>query len=100
MDVRLPNGAIIKNVPEGISKSEVQKRAIQAGIATAEDFGVTPSEAPEPTVPQVASAINADIVGLPGAGGEEAAYRVMEENADIIKAQSIANESSTADEFI
>lgn len=100
MDVRLPNGAVIKNVPEGISKSEVQKRAIQAGLATAEDFGVAPSEAPEPTVPQVASAIDADIVGLPGAGGEEAAYKVMEENADVIQAQSIANESSMADEFI
>lgn len=100
MDVRLPNGTVIKNVPEGISKAEVQKRAIQSGLATAEDFGIAPSEAPEPTVPQVASAINADIVGLPGAGGEEAAYKVMEENADIIKAQAIANESTLADEFI
>lgn len=100
MDVRLPNGTVIQGVPEGISKSEVQKRAIQSGLATAEDFGVMPKEAPEATAAQTASAVDSDIVGLPGAGGEEAAYKVMDENADVLRAQSIANESTVVDEFV
>lgn len=39
MDVRLPNGVIIKGVPEGTSKDEVKRKAIAAGLATADDFG-------------------------------------------------------------
>jgi hypothetical protein len=38
MDVRLPNGTIIKNVPEGTSKEEIRVKAINAGYAKAEDF--------------------------------------------------------------
>lgn len=41
MDVRLPNGVIIKNVPEGTSKDEIRARAITSGLATAADFGET-----------------------------------------------------------
>lgn len=44
MDVRLPNGVVLKNVPEGTSKDEIRARAIRAGVATAKDFG-EPSEA-------------------------------------------------------
>lgn len=44
MDVRLPNGVVLKNVPEGTSKDEIRARAIRAGAATAKDFG-EPSEA-------------------------------------------------------
>jgi len=39
MDVRLPNGTIIKNVPEGTSKEAVMQKAISAGLAKPEDFG-------------------------------------------------------------
>ncbi len=39
MDVRLPNGTIIKNVPEGTSKEAVKQKAIAAGLAKPEDFG-------------------------------------------------------------
>lgn len=46
MDVRLPNGTVIKNVPEGTSKADIQARAIRAGLATAEDFGATTQETP------------------------------------------------------
>ncbi len=45
MDVRLPNGKIIKNVPEGTSKDDVRRKAIAAGLAKESDFG-TPYEAP------------------------------------------------------
>lgn len=39
MDVRLPNGTVIKNVPEGTSKEAVMQKAIAAGLATEQDFG-------------------------------------------------------------
>jgi hypothetical protein len=39
MDVRLPNGTIIRGVPEGTSKDEVMRKAIASGIAKPEDFG-------------------------------------------------------------
>lgn len=39
MDVKLPNGVIIKNVPEGTSKEAVKQKAISAGVAKLEDFG-------------------------------------------------------------
>ncbi len=41
MDVRLPNGTVIKNVPEGTSKEAVMQKAIAAGLAKPSDFGVT-----------------------------------------------------------
>lgn len=40
MDVKLPNGKIIKNVPEGTTKEQVKQKAISAGIATEADFGM------------------------------------------------------------
>lgn len=40
MDVRLPNGTVIKNVPDGTSKEAVMQKAIAAGLAKPEDFGV------------------------------------------------------------
>lgn len=43
MDIRLPNGHVIKNVPENVSKEEVKQKAIAMGLATAEDFSATPS---------------------------------------------------------
>jgi hypothetical protein len=39
MDVKLPNGTIIRGVPEGTSKDEVMRKAIASGIAKPEDFG-------------------------------------------------------------
>lgn len=38
-DVELPNGNIIRNVPLGISKTEVMRKAVNAGLATYADFG-------------------------------------------------------------
>ena len=39
MDVKLPNGNIIKGVPDGTSKDDVKMKAIAAGLATEADFG-------------------------------------------------------------
>ncbi len=41
MDVRLPNGTIIKNVPDGTPKEVVMKQAIEKGLAKPSDFGMT-----------------------------------------------------------
>jgi hypothetical protein len=38
MDVRLPNGAIVKNIPEGTSKEELKAKLIANGVATEQDF--------------------------------------------------------------
>lgn len=60
MDVRLPNGNVIRGVPEGTLRDEVMAKAIQAGLATAEDFGQQPTqEAPQQTAiaePETATA--------------------------------------------
>ena len=38
MDVRLPNGKLIKGVPEGTSKDAIRQKAIGAGLASEADF--------------------------------------------------------------
>jgi len=38
MDVRLPNGVILANVPEGTTKDAIAAKAIKAGLATAQDL--------------------------------------------------------------
>jgi len=45
-DIRLPNGKIIKNIPEGVTREEVMQKAIAGGFATEEDFApkVSPTE--------------------------------------------------------
>jgi len=48
-DVRLPNGTIIKNVPDNVTKEQVRQKAIQTGKARPEDFGQ-----PQPTDSQQA----------------------------------------------
>jgi hypothetical protein len=40
MDIELPNGTIIQGIPEGTPKSVVMQKAIKAGLAKPEDFGV------------------------------------------------------------
>jgi hypothetical protein len=46
MDVKLPNGTIIRGVPEGTSKDEVMRKAIAAGLATPDDFAAAYSSLP------------------------------------------------------
>lgn len=44
MDVRLPSGVVVKNVPEGISKSDLRMRLLKAGVQVD-----APAEAVDPT---------------------------------------------------
>ena len=51
MDIELPNGTVIQGVPEGTTKQQVMDKAIKAGLAKAEDFGIqstTPTTATQP----------------------------------------------------
>lgn len=42
MDVKLPNGNVIRGVPDGTPKEEIARKAIAAGLATEADFGISP----------------------------------------------------------
>jgi len=53
MNVTLPNGKVIENVPEGTSKEEIKRKAIAAGFATEADF---PQEQPQPALPNLSGA--------------------------------------------
>ena len=48
MDIELPNGTVIQDVPEGTTKDQVMAKAIKAGLAKAEDFtqATKPAQAP------------------------------------------------------
>lgn len=50
MDIRLPNGKIVKGIPEGTPKEVIKAKLISSGIATAEDFQIAP-EAPKQAKP-------------------------------------------------
>ena len=54
MNVTLPNGKVIENVPEGTSKEEIKRKAIAAGFATEADF---PQEQPQPMLPNLTGAL-------------------------------------------
>ena len=54
MDIELPNGVVIQDVPEGTTQSQIMAKAISAGLATPEDFAgvlgmVDQSTQPPPT---------------------------------------------------
>lgn len=43
-NVQLPNGVMLENIPESVSKEDIQAKAIKAGLAKAEDFVLTPEK--------------------------------------------------------
>jgi hypothetical protein len=44
MDIRLPNGMLIRGVPEGTRKEDIARKAIERGLATTADFHDLESE--------------------------------------------------------
>lgn len=46
MDVTLPNGVVIRNVPETATKEQIKQKAISAGLAKEEDFPSATPKAP------------------------------------------------------
>jgi hypothetical protein len=92
MNVTLPNGKVIRNVPEGTTKQQIMQKAISAGLASDADFGVqakpqTMADVPvtgfngemipatpadpyeEPAVPYEPTGIDAAIGSTPVIGG-------------------------------
>ena len=47
MDIRLPNGTIIRNIPDGTPKDVIMQKAIAKGIAKPEDFQLEQPQKPE-----------------------------------------------------
>jgi hypothetical protein len=47
MDIELPNGVVIQDIPEGTSKSQIMAKAIKSGLATPEDFGIVQQPQPQ-----------------------------------------------------
>jgi len=64
MNVTLPNGKVIEGVPEGASKDEIAMKAIGAGLATREDFGMEP-EIDTSTLTEIARAPELNEASLP-----------------------------------
>jgi hypothetical protein len=53
MDIELPNGTVIQDIPEGTTKGQVMAKAIRAGLATPADFGIQmPTQPEKPSMPQ------------------------------------------------
>lgn len=50
MNVELPNGTIIRDVPEGTTKDAIMAKAISSGLATKADFGVEQDSIEPPPV--------------------------------------------------
>ena len=63
MDVRLPNGTVISNVPIGTTKEDVMRKAIAAGLVTEQDFSAT-AESTKPAETQQAQESPAKLTGL------------------------------------
>lgn len=59
MNVKLPNGVEIPNVPDGMTKQEVIQMAIRAGYATAADFGQVSEQARQAEIAQIQQQIAA-----------------------------------------
>ena len=53
MDIELPNGVVIQDIPEGMTKGQIMAQAVRNGLATPEDFGFkTQQTQPESSVQQ------------------------------------------------
>tara|TARA_R110000782_G_scaffold15019_1_gene44289 strand:- start:45 stop:2048 length:2004 start_codon:yes stop_codon:yes gene_type:complete len=69
-DIRLPNGKLIKGVPLGVSKGEIQDKAIAKGLATLEDFASTGGqEADSPWYQDVGNFLKGNMEIPMGLGG-------------------------------
>ena len=76
MDITLPNGHVIKGVPEGTSKEDVKKKAIASGVATAADFE---KKKPAEEVSKLESAVRGGAQGLTLGWGDEIMGQVAED---------------------
>lgn len=65
MNVTLPNGKVIRGVPEGTPKDVIKQKAIAAGLATEADFGaVQPSQSQQSTQEELLDKLAQEQSGL------------------------------------
>ena len=50
MDIELPNGVVIQDIPEGMTKGQIMAQAVRNGLATPEDFGFKSQPTPQPSM--------------------------------------------------
>jgi hypothetical protein len=67
MDIELPNGVVIQDIPEGTPKSQIMAKAIKAGLATEQDFlpvlGLVDREQTTQPKPYKAPTLGEQIIG-------------------------------------
>lgn len=79
MDVQLPSGKIIKGVPEGTPKDVIMRKAIAAGIATQEDFGLTGQQEAAPKEPTIKPSDRSSVsLGIERSSNIESQVRALE----------------------
>lgn len=49
MDIELPNGVVIQDIPDNMTKGQIMAQAVRNGLATPEDFGFKTQPAEQPT---------------------------------------------------
>ena len=97
MDVTLPNGVVVRDVPDDITQTELKRRAIAGGIITEEDF-----PPPEPDfldqIEEFGKGIPRGIIGL----AEQAALggaSILTEEAEEGVRESILDTAGSAREY-
>ena len=72
MDIELPNGVVIQDIPEGTPKSQIMAKAIKAGLATEQDFlpvlGLVDREQTTQPKPYKAPSLGEQVVGAAETG--------------------------------
>ena len=59
MNVTLPNGVVVENVPDDIDKDVLRDKAVSAGLATLEDFDIDPFEGKRTVLGQTGETLKA-----------------------------------------
>ncbi len=97
MDVTLPNGVVVRDVPDDITQTELKRRAIAGGIITEEDF-----PPPEPDfldqIEEFGKGIPRGIIGLAEQAALGGASILTEEGEEGVR-ESILDTAGSAREY-
>ena len=97
MDVTLPNGVVVRDVPDDITQAELKRRAIAGGIITEEDF-----PPPEPDfldqIEEFGKGIPRGIIGLAEQAALGGASILTEEGEEGVR-ESILDTAGSAREY-
>ena len=98
MDVTLPNGVVVRDVPDDITQAELKRRAIAGGVITEEDF-----PPPEPDfldqIEEFGKGIPRGIIGLAEQAALGGASILTEEAERRCSVKSILDTAGSAREY-